>query len=73
MEETGMLTTSDAAAMCPRCGGDGYVKKTYDRPDGARIRIRKCTSCGYRFRTRETLWPWGTAEEKKQQKKSPRG
>ena len=48
-----MLTTADAARMCPACGGDSYVYKTYDRPDGARIRRRRCLECGTRYETIE--------------------
>lgn len=60
-----MISTAEAATMCPKCGGDGFVKKTYINDSGARIRIRKCDACGYRYRTREVLWEWPTARGKK--------
>lgn len=58
------LTTAEAAAMCPKCGGEAFVKKTFDAADGARIRVRKCGACGYRYRTREVVIPWGTKQGK---------
>ena len=42
-----------AATMCPVCGGDGEVFKTYIRPDGVRVRKRCCKECEMVFETME--------------------
>lgn len=48
-----MLSTQDAARLCPECGGDSYVYWGYEREDGARIRRRRCVDCGAKFETIE--------------------
>lgn len=48
-----MLTTEEAAKMCPCCGEDSVVKDSRVSQDGKIVRQRKCTKCGTYFETIE--------------------
>ena len=48
---------------CPMCGGTTYVVHTWHTGAYMIMRWRKCTSCRFRFRTRETLTDYKTAKE----------
>ena len=48
-----MLTTEEAAKMCPCCGEDSVVKDSRVSQEGKIVRQRKCTKCGTYFETIE--------------------
>ena len=50
-----MITTENAARMCPRCGGESSVYRCSERNDGVFVRRRLCKSCGAEFETLEVF------------------
>lgn len=56
VRECDLLTTERAARMCPRCGEDSSVSKSYEQADGSILRRRKCKVCGTEFETIEKFY-----------------
>ena len=44
-----------AARLCPVCGGESHVFKSFEREDGLFLRRRRCKSCGMVFETIEVF------------------
>lgn len=41
--------------QCSNCGSDDSIVRDTKPEDGARVRLRECKECGYKFWTHETL------------------
>lgn len=50
-----MLSTENAARMCPICGEDTSVYETREREDGVAMRRRRCPKCGTKVETMEVF------------------
>lgn len=54
--------------ICPECGGTTTVIETREQSDGSIRRRRKCTKCGMRFTTMETIWKSSRAKREEREK-----
>ena len=68
-----MISTENAARMCPQCGAGSTVYFTREMKNGNIIRRRQCLECGMRFETVETYFREIPNKSKKKLQKSKYG